>query len=226
MKLDTGMSFRATVLWRRFFAVPFLALIATNVAQAQLLTSPVAFANEDGVVVSFVAAPSLGSTSGGGGGDATQWLKVEFHYGTTANLKTPFLDAIQFKVWIEGRDMQAVNPNAPGQGVAVGLTGTVNYVNVPAGKDIYGVVFVPPSTLARYSTEHGVTDFEKTFDVHVEAYVGGQKMDYNDKNKETDPNWFTQLKAIPGLVFRQDQSPFIVSDTDRYPPLKLPDAAQ
>jgi hypothetical protein len=152
---------------------------------------------------------------------------VEFHYGTTAALLTPYLDSVEFKIWIEGLDPLALNTTqASGKGVAIALTGTVTYVNVPAGKDVYGVFYVHPSTLARYSSDRGYEDYDRKFDVHLEAYVGGTLMDKIDKNKETDPNWFQALKPITGLVYRQNQCPFMVSDPDRYPAIKLDTSGQ
>ena len=51
-------------------------------------------------------------------------------------------------------------------------------------------------------------------------------MDNIDKTKEQDMNWFAQLRAISGLVYRQDQCPFIVCDVNRYPAIRLATPAQ
>jgi hypothetical protein len=131
------------------------------------------------------------------------------------------LDSVEFKVWIEGLDPLAVNAQG-GKGVAVALTGSVTYINVPAGRDIYGVVFVHPTTLGRYSSAGGYEDFDRKFNVHVEASVGGTLMDAIDKKKEKDPKWFQVLTAVPNLVYRQDQCSFLMFDPDRYPAIKLP----
>ena len=107
------------------------------------------------------------------------------------------------------------------------LTGSVIYVNVPAGKDIYGVFYVHPNTLVRYSDERGYENFDRKYDVHVEAYVGGALMDAINKNKEQDPlGWFKPFTVVPNLVYRQDQTPFIIADPDRYPAIKLSAPAQ
>lgn len=129
----------------------------------------------------------------------------------------------EFRIWIEGRDLYAPEATTK-DGIAVGLTGTVTYVNMGATKDAYGVFYVPPDTLTRFSAR-GPSDFDR-FNIHLEAYVGGTKVDYFDKNKETDANWFQQLKPLSGFVYRQDQCVFIAVDPDRYPPIKLPAAAQ
>jgi hypothetical protein len=226
------MSFRVTALWRSLGLAVVLALGARPL-DAQVPNSPIVFA-QSAITTSFVTPTAVGSGSGGGDSDA-QWLKVEFHYSVlqpplapVAPGMTPpkFLDSVQFKIWIEGRDLYAPPPTTP-QGIAVGLTGSVTYVNLPAARDAYGVFFVPPATLARYSTqEGGYEDFDRKFDVHVEAYVNGNLVDRFDKNKETDANWYQQLKPLAGFVYRQDQSPFVLTDINRYPPIKQPTPEQ
>jgi len=187
---------------------------------AQVPNSPIVFA-QSAITSSFVNAPTLGG-SGSGGGDAgdTQWLKVEFHYSVVPPVGK-FLDSAEFRVWIEGRDLYAPEATTK-DGIAVGLTATVTYVNLPATKDAYGVFYVSPYNINRFSTTRGASDFDRTFNIHLEAYVNGTKVDYFDKNKEQDANWYQQLNPLSGFVCRQDQCPFILSDPDRYPPIKLP----
>jgi len=203
--------------------------MAAPAAFGQVPNSPIAFVNREAIAVSFVPVPSVGAPSGGGGPAADNpWLKVEFHYGTTDAVTKayPYVDAIQFKVWIEGLDLFAPNPAFPGKGVAVALTGSVTYLNVGAGRDLYGAFYVHPSTLARFSSERGYEDFDRKFNIHLEAYVGGIKVDYFDKTKENDLNWYQPLRVVPGLVYRQDQCPFLLVDPDRYPVIKPPETAQ
>jgi cytolysin (calcineurin-like family phosphatase) len=91
------------------------------------------------------------------------------------------------------------------------------------GKNFYGVFYVHPSTLARYSSGRGYADFDQKFNIHIEAYVGGVLMDAIDKKKDPmGTDWYKSLRAIPSLVYRQDQCPFIMTDPDRYPAIKLP----
>ena len=217
------MSFRATGLRRSCLAVIFLALGAASTAFGQAKNSPVAFSNQDAITTAFVdppvstgTAPPVAANTNGN----TQWLKVEIHFGTTPALTADFLDAVEIKVWIEGRDMSVANSQGT-KGISIGLTGSVTYVNIAPSKDVYGVFYVHPSTLARYAGEGGFEDFDRKFDVHAELYVGGVLMDAIDRGKETDPKWFTVLKPVPNLVYRQDQSPFIAADVDRYPAIKL-----
>ena len=218
------MSFRATLLRRSSTVVFLLGLAALQSAWGQAANAPINFANQEPITTTLVSAPNLGSVGGGGGsGDSGNWLKVEFHYNTTdvVTKDYPFVDDVQFKVWIEGLDQYAPNPNAAGgKGVAVALTGTVDYINVGVNKDLYGVFYVHPSVLARYGTDRGAEDFTRKFNVHIEAYVNGTLVDSVDKTKEQDLTWYRALKAIPGLVYRQDQCPFLISDTSHYPMIK------
>jgi hypothetical protein len=231
------------VLKRRLLGLTLITLLPTSAAFAQLAKPPVAaltvarigqdapaprviqFNDTDGITVTFVPAPSLASTSGGPATDSGQWMKVEFHYSVNPD-KIPFVDSAEFKVWIEGRDLYAAN--APGkQGVAVGLTGSVTYVNIPKGRDAYAVVYLHPSALARYNAGNGQDDFDRKFNIHVDALVGGTRVDYFDKRKN-DPGgaeWYKALTPVTGMVFVQNQSPFIASDVPRYPQMKLPTPA-
>ena len=214
------MSFRVTALRQYTLSLLFLTL-ATVQLSAQVQNSPIVFA-QSAITSTFVNAPQVGSSGGGSNSDA-QWLKVEIHYAV-APTAGKFLDSVEFRVWIEGRDLYAPEATTK-EGIAVGLTGSVTYVNLPASKDQYGVFYLPPATVARFSTTRGSSDFDRTFNIHVEAYVAGTKVDYFDKNKEQDGNWYQQLKPLSGFVYRQEQSPFIVADPDRYPPIKLPSAS-
>jgi hypothetical protein len=216
------MSFRATTL-RRLLLVASLFTTVTGVSSAQQAGPVFAFARNDAVVTTLVQAKDTDDNAVTSPPDENQWLKVEFHYSVNPAVGN-FLNEIQFKVWVEGRDL--FDPQGqPGQGIAVALTGSVTYANIPKGKDLYGVVYVHPSTLLRYSTGHGVSDFERTFDVHVEADIAGTPAGAADKNKEQDPNWYQQLRAIPGFVYRQNQCPFLNDNPNRYPAIKLPESS-
>jgi hypothetical protein len=208
----------------------FLAVILTVIslghtgAQEQdangKVISPIVFANVAAITCTLVDVPAIGRSDTGG--DAAQWLKVEFRYAVAPKDPLPFLDSVEFRIWLEGRDLY--DPTATtAEGIPVALTGKVTYVNLPANKDTYGSFYVHPSVLARYSTKNGgSSDFTDHFNVHIEAYVNGAKVDYFDKNKEADPNWFSSLKVITGMVYRQDQCAFIVNDPSHYPQIKVP----
>jgi hypothetical protein len=208
----------------RIFVLALLVAAGSS-GQAQDAGTPapriIDFSNEDGITTSFVQPQNIGSTEGGSGGSGTeqQWLKVEFHYSVNPD-KTPFVDAAEFKVWIEGRDLYAAN--APGnQGVAICLTGSVTYINLAKTRDAYGVFFVHPSTLARYCGTGTFEDFDRKFNIHIDALVDGKLVDYYDKNKHDAKDWWTLPPAVPNLVYRQCDSPFLLADVNHYPEMKL-----
>jgi hypothetical protein len=225
MKLEQSMRFHQTALWRSLLLILLVGLTLTR-TWGQATDSPVVFQGPTAITTTMVDPGVLSrSDSGGGNTDNTQWLKVEFHYAVKPKGPVPFLDSVEFRVWVEGRDLYAPEATTA-DGIAVALTGTVTYINLSATSDGYGVFYVHPSTLLRYSTKAGASDFSEKFDVHVEAYVNGTKVDYFDKNKEQDPNWYSALKVIPGLVYRQDQCPFMVSDVSKYPQIKPSSSGQ
>jgi hypothetical protein len=216
---------------KRSFLAVVLTLVSLGHSWGQAtdangnVTAQIIFAGPSAITTTFVEPPAMTGGGSGGSSDNTQWLKVEWHYAVKPTAPLPFVDSVQFRVWIEGRDLY--DPTATtAEGLAVALTGTVTYVNLAATNDAYGVVYVHPSTLARYSSKNGYTDFERKFNVHVEAYVGGAKQDAIDKNKETDLTWYSTLHSVPNMVYRQDQCVFIVTDASRYPQLKLPASGQ
>jgi hypothetical protein len=223
MKLERTMRFHLTTLKRSSLAI-VLAGFSLGHSWGQAANSPIVFQGPEAITTTLVGAPSIGRSEGGGNDDA-QWLKVEFHYSVAPTTGVPFVDSVEFRIWLEGRDL--FDPKATtADGTAVALTGTVTYVNLAATRDGYGVFYVSPSALARYSAKNGVSDFSDKFNVHVEAYVGGAKVDYFDKTKEQDPAWFSKLQAVPDMVFRQNQCVFIVNDPSRYPQIKLVTPAQ
>jgi hypothetical protein len=226
MKLERSMRFHLTTLKRSFLGI-LLTAFSLGHGWGQAANSPVVFQSSNAITTTMVEVPSVGGRDDNSGSSNanTKWLKIEFHYSVTPKTTVPFLDSIEFRIWVEGRDLY--DPAAPtAEGTAVALTGKVTYVNVAATRDSYGSFYVSPSALARYSTKEGVSDFTEKFNVHVEAYIDGAKVDYFDKNKEQNPTWFSTLKAVTGMVYRQDQCPFIVNDVSRYPQIKLVEPAQ
>jgi hypothetical protein len=207
---------------------PVAALTAARIGQdyAQQSSRVIQFFNQESVTVTLLPAPVVGSTSGGSSTEGTNWLKVEWHYGVNPPdpKKNPWIDSVQFKVYVEARDLYNAGVPAGSQnGVAVLLTGAVTYLNLTTARDAYGVVYIHPSTLVRYCGSGSPEDFDRKFNVKVEAYVGGKLVDYQSKNTNDKggPDWNKAITiAVPNFVLRQDQTPFLMADTIRYPMLK------
>jgi hypothetical protein len=218
------MRFHPTEL-KRYLSLLLLAGITLTRAWGQAPDSPIVFQAPSAITTTLVDPPSVGRSENGGSTDNTQWLKVEFHYAVKPKAPLPYVDSVEFRVWIEGRDLYAPEATTA-DGVSVALTGSVTYINLTATNDGYGVVYLHPATMLRYSTKAGASDFSEKFNIHIEAYINGTKVDYFDKNHEQDPNWFGPMKAIPGLVYRQDQCGYMMVDPTRYPQIKPSTAGQ
>jgi len=222
-KLERTMAFHPTA-FLRLAALILLASVMPIRSWGQATDSPIKFLGPDAITTTLVDPPVVAGSSSSGG-DATQWLKIEFHYEVDPKGTTPFVDAITFNISVEARDQYAKNPASPDSVTvnSVVLTGTETYINLAATHDGYGVFYIHPSTLARYASKSGTSDFAERFNVHLEAMVGGKLADYFDKRPDpSGPDWYKPLTPVPGLVLRQDQCCFIVVDTSRYPQLKPP----
>jgi hypothetical protein len=226
MKLEPSMRFHPTAL-KRSLLLPLLVAATLTRTWGQATDSPIVFQGPEAVTATLIDPPTagLGRSEGSSNTENSQWLKVEFHYAVKPKPPLPFVESVEFRVWIEGRDLYAPEATTA-DGISVALTGSVTYINVQTTSDGYGSFYVHPSTLLRYSTKSGASDFGDRFNVHVEAYVNGTKVDYFDKNKSQDPNWYQSMKAIPGLIYRQDQCVFMLADPSRYPQIKPVGAGQ
>jgi len=220
MKLEPSMRFHPTAL-KRYLLLPLLVAATLTRTWGQAADSPIVFQGPEAVTATLIDPPTagLGRSEGSSNTENSQWLKVEFHYAVKPKPPLPFVESVEFRVWIEGRDLYAPEATTA-DGISVVLTASVTYINVQATSDGYGSFYVHPSTMQRYSTKSGASDFGDRFNVHVEAYVSGTKVDYFDKNKSQDPNWYQSMKAIPNLVYRQDQCVFMLTDPSRYPQIK------
>jgi hypothetical protein len=220
IKLEPFMELNAMEL-KRYGLLTFVLLVtgAGGRLFAQAANSPIIFPNSGAITTTLVDVSEVGKQEGGGRNENAKWLRVEWHYQVVPKGPSPVVDAVEFRVSVEGRDLYAKEATTA-DGIPVALTGSVTYVNLTATPDGYGVVYVHPSALARYGSKNGASDFEEKFNVHVEAYIGGALMDFIDKEKPQDPKWFSAYKAVPTYLLRQDQSPFLLSDISRYPELK------
>jgi hypothetical protein len=172
----------------------------------------------ESVEVQFIKAPgSLGPKLGGRVKSTDNWMAVTFTYQPFPFTGQTFLDEVQFKVYIEGREFK---DDRDKDGTTVVLPGEVTYVNVRGQKGMMGAMFVHPDTVERY----GLEKESNRLNVFVEAYEKGQLVDGMGKNtRETDEEWYKGGKypAKENLVYRQDQSVFLLTDTDGFPAIKL-----
>jgi hypothetical protein len=169
------------------------------------------------IVKELVDAPSAGAFKGVRG-ETGKWFMVLFDYNLEG--QDAFLDEIQFKVYIEATQF-AGKDDKEGKGVV--LTGEVTYINIPLGSGTTtrnGVFFVHPNTVERFG---GAREFENTKrNIHVDAFIQGQKAGSADFKEESDANWFISpnLKAISGLVYHHENSPWLLAAPGIMPAVK------
>ena len=213
------MSFRATALFGRHLVVLLLGLAAGPV-MAQVANSPVVFVNQNAIVTSFVQTTNLGGGSGGSG-DNSQWLKVEFHYSVTPAVGDYLPRSSSRFGW---KASTCSRPTRRSRARALRWRSPVRSLTSMSSRarTVTALFMFIPRLSDATVPGGGYQDFDRKFNIHVEADVDGKAVDVFDKNKETDPNWYQPLRPIPGLLYLQNQSPFISADPDRYPALKLP----
>lgn len=166
----------------------------------------------DKIEFETMSPEKMGKSHGGGGASRdNKWTVVDISYTVypdpNSKEKVSFLEGASFKVNVEGRDGEASDAQ-----ITI-LTGEVAYLMLPMGKG-FASFYIPPEVVTRYRVGQ--------FNVNVQALLGGQVIDSKDKKREKEENWFARsdYKILPGLVLTQNQSPFILNDTDRYPVIK------
>lgn len=208
----------------------WLSLILLLALLLGIENSKVRAADETPIVIEkvetdWVKAEKLGIPRGANSQrDQQKWLLVEITFtaypdpkqdkpGKQAKLN--FLDEVQFKVIVEGRE----EDGSPTNTNPVLLTGDVTYMMVPTapqGAKNFASFYIPSDVAARYHLDKYITQF----DVNAQALVGGQVADSKNKKSDDKADWYAGYPTVDGKIFNKNQSPFILNDTDRYPTIK------
>lgn len=183
-------------------------LLACSFSQVRAAEDPVIFF--DKVESEFVSPDKWGPTRPGGSSRPAKWVLIEFNYTVTPANKAEYVDEVQFKANIEGDSATKEDRTQ----TPVMLTAEVTYMMVPAGKG-FGSFYISPDVAARYH----LTENLSKFNINIQAFVGGQKVDAKDKKRDEE-NWYSKYPTVAGLVLTKVQSPFILNDADRYPTIK------
>ena len=125
------------------------------------------------------------------------WLEVEVEYET----KPEMIDELTFKYTILIQNTL--------------LDGEVTYVNIPAQRDHYAVMYVPPRALLRLTGGKPLTS-ASIENVWVQATKQGQVLDQSSLRPGPIPN----LPHIAGLVLNKNETPFAPLYYDRYEAIK------
>lgn len=207
------------------WGVALLHLTAVSWGQGEVSNAVISFDKTEKIKPKFVDTPvyGAGGVKGNGAQSDKKWMEVEFKYTCKPpelqdlnSKRGVYLDEAQFKIYIEGIIPDEPNGN---EGDAILLVGQATYVNIPAGKDNYGVFYVHPNTVDRYG---GQSNFDRSgMNIRVEAYVNGQLVDVIQKKEEEDDGWIYKLRRINHQVYSKGESPFSLMDIGRYPAEKM-----
>ncbi len=129
-----------------------------------------------------------------------RWLEVEVEFKATPELT----NELTFKYYI------LFNGTL--------LTGEVNHVNVPAGRENRSVMYVPPRALARFANNRPITE-NSIQNIAVQIVQGGDVKAEASLNR-AQPQWYAALPQVSGLVLNKDQTPFAPLYWDRYEQIK------
>ena len=129
--------------------------------------------------------------------DEQDWVQVE----VTFSAAPKFTDELTMKYYI------AINKQL--------LTGEVTHINVPAGRGLRSVMYVPPRTVQRLMEGKNLTP--NSFDnIAVQLLVKGQLVAQKSWKGSPTDNWFQQVQQIPNLVLNKSETPFAPLYWDRY----------
>jgi len=148
------------------------------------------------------------------------WMVVYFTYEVTPIDGADYLDEGEFRVYVEVPTKR--DPRSDKFDDRVVLTGTVTYVNLPTGENA-GSLYIPPQTLQRYGGRREMERSKPKCNIHVEAFANRRQVDAKSMNEEKGEQrfWFQKLPNVDGQIYRQNQSPFIATDSIMFPPIKI-----
>jgi hypothetical protein len=98
------------------------------------------------------------------------------------------------------------------------LTGEVTHTNVPAGRELRSVMYVPPRTIARLMANRPLTS---TSIQNIAAQIVQQGAVKSEVSLErAAPQWFASVPQIGGLLLNKNETPFAPLYWDRYEQIK------
>ena len=146
-------------------------------------------------------------------GDATTkkytlgtWLEVEVDFGSGAPASEV---SLHYSILIGGRM----------------LVGDQTLVEVPAGRNLFTVVFVSPRTLTTLLRGAPLTP-NSIQNIDVQILRPGVSQPIANKMLKEGPAFYTTLQQVPGFVLNKSQTPFAMLWYDHYEALKDPAASR
>ncbi len=98
------------------------------------------------------------------------------------------------------------------------VTGEVTHVNIPGGKELRSVMYVPPRALARIMENRPLTA-NTVENVAVQILQAGTVKDEQSMARSR-PQWYSGLPALAGFALNKNETPFMPLYWDRYEQIK------
>jgi len=136
-----------------------------------------------------------------------QWLEVEVNFQSNVD----WTDELTFNYFIL----------LSGQC----LTGSVTHIDIPAGRDLYSVMYVSPRTIARILNGQPLTGADIQ-DVGIQIVSKGQVLVTKSYKARGEQQWWQNLPQVTGKVLNKNETPFASLIWDRYEQIKAPAAPQ
>ena len=129
-----------------------------------------------------------------------RWLEVEVEFAAAPE----FTDELTFKYYI------LINGKL--------LTGEVTHTNIAAGRDNRSVMYVSPKTLARVMGGKPVAP-NSVQNISVQIVQQGA-VKHELSAERAQPNWYSTMPQVAGLVLNKNETPFAPLYWDRYEQIK------
>ncbi len=129
-----------------------------------------------------------------------RWLEVEVDFAAAPE----FTDELTFKYFI------LINGKL--------LTGEVTHTNIAGGRDIRSVMYVSPKTLARVMGNRPMAP-NAIQNIAVQVVQQGA-VKHELSLERGQPNWYTTMPQVAGLVLNKNETPFAPLYWDRYEQIK------
>ncbi len=130
-----------------------------------------------------------------------EWLEVEVEFES----KEDFTEELTFNYYVLIADQL--------------LVGEVTHVNIPEGRGLYSVMYVPPRSLERL-LEGRAPRVNDIRNIAVEIRKQGAIQVVEALDRGAGASWWQTMTQVPGLLVAKNQTPFAPLFWDRYEAIK------
>lgn len=123
---------------------------------------------------------------------AGKWAKIEVNYRS-------------YPAWIDEVDLDVYVLTASSEPVL--LKDRITQINVAKGPNHYAVVYLHPTTLARFGSIERVA---------VQISAKGKVLDMSQWPSQTKKEWWNELQPMAGYMKKNSQTPFLLDQPEKY----------